>query len=252
METLYKWPVIGGLSLIGLTVCLIIMPFNHIMTVSIAILCSIALVISIVHLYYNRSTFFYSTYKLVWDARGIKKAISSGVIFTVLILVLALILELILVFLYFIIPNPFYPYYEGIEYYQSNEYRDFRWGKEASRYLPAYDELEGAESIAFTYNHGLSAETLYTPTDTKFEVEVYYDPTQYATQKEAAIQNGEFFGSTPYYGDAWLLEKKTLVFGNHLYYVVLCSDEECKLTYHVSVQNSKKYTEFGQFPSPGA
>lgn len=241
MKKLYKWLLIGGLSLLGLIITMIIMPYSHKLTVSIALLCGLTLLVSTIVLIINRRLFDKSLRK--WDAHATKAAIFPGIAFVTLTLALALLLDFVMVFVNFIIPPPFYVHLEGIEHYQSNAYQNERWGKEASEYLPPYDTLEDATSIEFVYDDGLFMETLFFHTDTKFVLDVYYDSTLYAAKKQEAIKGGENFGDT-LRPDIWLLGKEKLPFGNCLYYLVICSDDECKLEYLVTIQDSDDCTAF--------
>jgi hypothetical protein len=240
-----RWLLIGGLSLAGLISTLIILPYSHKLTVSIAILCSLSGVISLVILVKNRNLFRNSDFK--WDAHNFKTTMVTGVAFVALTLVLSFLLEFVLFWAYLIIPSPFYVHHEDVAYYQSNEYHDFRWGKQASEYLPSYDTLADANSIEFVYDDGLYMETLYLQTDTKFILNVHYDADLYLMKKQQAIQGGTSF-SDDVYPDAWLLGKEKLPFGNHLYYVIICSDDQNKLTYFVTIQDRDDYTSFYELP----
>lgn len=243
MKKIYKWMIIGGLSFIGLMIAIILLPYNHKLTVSIAILCGLTMMVTAIIMIKNRSLFDKSLFR--WDAQVLKTTIMTGAAFVSLTLVLSLLLEFVLFWAYLIIPSPFYVHHEGVEYYQSNEYQDFRWGKQASEYLPSYDMLTGATNIEFFYDDGLPMETLYLHTDTKFVLDVHYDTDLYLTKKQEAIQDGKDF-SDAVYPDAWLLGKKQLQFGNCLYYVIICSDNEGKLTYYVTIQDRNDYTSFSE------
>jgi hypothetical protein len=224
-------------------IAIIILPYSHKLTVSIALLCGLTALVAVIILIKKRNLFHKSCFK--WDAQALKTIVVTGVVFVTLTLVLSFLLDFVLFCAYMIVPPPFYTQYEGIAYYQSNEYQDFRWGKQAGEYLPSYDTLSDANGIEFVYDDGLSMETVYLQTDTKFVLTVYYDAEIYAAKKQQAIQDGEDF-TDAFYSDAWLLEKEKLPFGNHLYYVVICSDDQNKLTYYVTIQDRNDYTKFSE------
>lgn len=250
MKKMYKWIPIGGLSLIGLVVSLIVMQFDRKLTVSIAILCGLTLLVTIIKI--ARNKWLVVDAKALWDGEAVCSTILPTVAFVAVTLVLSMILEIVLSVAYFVIPPPenYFYKYEGIESYQDGEYATFRFGDEASLYLPAYEELGDAEAVEFVYYDGFSSETLFIPGMTEFTVKVTYDPERYATVKDAVSREGEDFG-----GDIWdirLLAREKLSPGNCLYYMVTYSDDENTVEYCVTVQDDSNYTSYFDIPYFGA
>lgn len=249
MKKTYKWIPIGGLSLIGLVASLIIMQYNRKLTVSIAILCGLTLLVAVIKI--ARNKWPVKDAKALWDGEAIRSTVAPTVAFAVITLALSFLLELILSFLYFVSPIPVLPEYEGVGYYQDQEYADFRWGKEAARHLPAYEELEGATQVEFSYQDEFLMETLYIHTSTTFTLQVTYDAERYAILKEEVCRDGEYFGQ-PWDPNDWLLKKEKLPLGNYLYYIVTYSDEDQTLTYQVIILDSDDHTCRTTFPGVGA
>ncbi len=249
MKKMYKWIPIGGLSLIGLAASLIIMQYNRKLTVSIAILCGLTLLVAVIKIAHNK--WLVKDAKALWDGEAILSTVAPTVAFAVVTLVLSFLLELILSFLYFVSPIPLLPEYEGVEHYQNQEYADFRWGKEAARHLPAYEELEGATHVEFSYHDDFLMETLYIHTSTTFTLRVTYDAERYAILKEEVCRDGEYFG-TAWEPNEWLLKKEKLPLGNYLYYIVTYSDEDQTLTYQIQILDSYDHTSRTTFPGVGA
>jgi hypothetical protein len=117
--------------------------------------------------------------------------------------------------------------------------------------LPAYDELEGATHIEFSYYDEFLMETLYIHTSTTFTLQVTYDAERYAALKEEVCRDGEYFGQ-PWDPNDWLLKKEKLPLGNYLYYIVTYSDEDQTLTYQVIILDSDDHTSRTTFPGVGA
>ena len=249
MKKMYKWIPIGVLSFIGLIVAVIIMQYNRKLTVSIAILCGLTLLVAVIKIV--RSKWLVVDAKARWDGETIRSTIFPTVAFVAATLAISFLLDLLLSVLYFVSPISFRTEYEGVEYYQNQAYTDFRWGKEAGRHLPDYEELEGSTHIAFSYNDEFLMETLYVHTSTTFTLQVTYDAGRYAALKEEVHRGGEYFG-TAWDPNDWLLSKEKLPFGNYLYYIVTCSDEEQTLTYQVIIMDSDDHTSRTTFPGIGA
>ncbi|MBQ9151716.1 MAG: hypothetical protein IJX72_05650 [Clostridia bacterium] len=249
MKKMYRWIPIGGLSLIGLVASVIIMQYNRKLTVSIAILCGLTLLVAAIKI--ARNKWLVVDAKALWDGEAIRSTVAPTVAFVAVTLALSFLLELILSFLYFVSSIPVLPEYEGVEYYKNQEYADFRWGKEASRHLPAYEELEGATHIEFFYDDQFLMETVYIHTSTTFTLQVSYSAERYAVLKQEVCRDGEYFG-TPWDPNDWLLKKEKLPFGNYLYYIVTCSDEDQTLTYQVKILDSYDHTSRTTFPGIGA
>ena len=249
MKKTYKWIPIGALSLIGLAVSLIIMQYNRKLTVSIAILCGLTLLVAVIKIACNKWPV--KDAKALWDGEAIRSTVSPTVAFAAITLAVSFLLELILSFLYFVSPIPLLPEYEGVEHYQNQEYADFRWGKEAARHLPAYEELEGATHVEFSYNDGFLMETLYIHTSTTFTLRVTYDAERYTLLKEEVCRDGQYFG-TAWEPNDWLLKKEKLPFGNYLYYIVTYSDEDRTLTYQIQILDSYDHTSRTTIPGVGA
>ncbi len=249
MKKMYRWIPIGGLSLIGLVASVIIMQYNRKLTVSIAILCGVSLLVASIKIARNKR--LVTDAKALWDGEAIRSTILPAVGFVAVTVALSFLLDLILSFLYFVCPIPVLPEYEGVEYYQNQEYKDFRWGKEASRHLPAYEELEGATHVEFSYCDEFLMETLYVHTSTTFTLQVTYDAERYAALKEEVCRDGTYFGE-PWEPNDWLLEKEALPLGNYLYYIVTYSDEKQALTYQVIILDSGDHTSRTTFPGVGA
>lgn len=249
MKKMYKWIPIGGLSLIGLAVSLIIMQYNRKLTVSIAILCGLTLLVAVIKIACNK--WLVKDAKALWDGEAIRSTVKPTVVFAAVTLALSFLLDLILSFLYFVCPVPIPPRYEGVEYYQNQEYEDFRWGREAARHLPAYEDLEGVTHIEFSYSDDFMMETVYIHTSTTFTLQVTYDAERYAILKEEVCRDGEYFG-TSWDPNDWLLMKEKLPLGNYLYYIATYSDEDRTLTYQVIILDGAKHTSRMTFPSIGA
>ena len=249
MKKMYKWIPIGGLSLIGLAVSLIIMQYNRKLTVSIAILCGLTLLVAVIKI--ARNKWPVKDAKALWDGEAIHSTVAPTVAFAAITLALSFLLELILSLLYFVSPIPLLPEYEGVGYYQNQEYADFRWGKEAARHLPAYEELEGATHVEFSYHDHFLMETLYIHTSTTFTLRVTYDAERYTMLKEEVCREGQYFG-TAWEPNDWLLKKDKLPLGNYLYYIVTYSDEDRMLTYQIQILDSYDHTSRTTFPGVGA
>ena len=249
MKKMYKWIPIGGLSLIGLAVSLIIMQYNRKLTVSIAILCGLTLLVAVIKIACNK--WLVKDAKALWDGEAIRSTVAPTVAFAAITLALSFLLELILSFLYFVSPISLLPEYEGVGYYQNQEYADFRWGKEAARHLPAYEELEGATHVEFSYHDDFLMETLYLHTSTTFTLRVTYDAERYTMLKEEVCREGQYFG-TAWEPNDWLLKKDKLPLGNYLYYIVTYSDEDRMLTYQIQILDSYDHTSRTTFPGVGA
>lgn len=249
MEKLYKWLTIGSLSFFGLLVCVVVSWYDRKLTVSLAIVCFLMLLLAAIIIIRNRRLFKSPP---VCNPKTIIGCGKATAFFMAVMLMLSLFFELCLSFAYWAVtPPPSYFYeYEGVEPYQNNEYENFRFGKEAKLFLPTYDEFEDAKDIEFTYYDGFLTETLFFPGMVEFYIKVSYDPKQYSIEKAAVCQKGEDFGGQIF--DVRLLEKKKLSYGNCLYYIVICSDNENAITYCVSVQDNNNYSTYFDFPYPGS
>lgn len=249
MKNIYTWFSIGTVSFVSLLFSLFILPHDRKLTVSMAILCSLSLSVSILMIVQNRK--WPERSKLIGDQAIAKRLVFPAIVWAIATLLFSLILELLLSLVYWFTPLPSNYKFDGVEYYQDNKYEDFRFGNEASLYLPAYEDFEGANVVEFTYYDSFLTETLYFPSMTEFSLKVNYEPEQYAMHKEAVCNQGADFGGRVL-DDVWLLEKKKITFGNYLYYIVICNDCENTLTYLVSVQDHDKYSTYLDFPYPGA
>ena len=249
MKNIYKWFPIGIVSFVGCLISLFILSYDRKLTVSIAILCSLSLSVSILMIVRNRRWLKCTKYK--GDPGTVKQLTTLTIAFVIVTLFISLILELFLSIAYWFVSPPENYKFNGLEYYQNERYKDFRFGNEASLYLPAYENLNGGKVVEFTYYDCFSIETLYFPGYTEYTLQVYYDSEQYAVQKEGVCNKGVDFGGQVI-NDVWLLEKKQISFGNCLYYIVICNDRENTLTYLVSVQDYDKYLTYSDFPYPGA
>ena len=94
MKKIYKWMIIGGLSFMGFMIAIILLPYNHKLTVSIAILCGLTMMVTAIIMIKNRSLFDKSLFR--WDAQVLKTTIMTGAAFVSLTLVLSLLLEFVL------------------------------------------------------------------------------------------------------------------------------------------------------------
>ena len=249
MKNIYTWFSIGTVSFVGLLISLFILPHDRKLTVSMAILCSLSLSVSILMIVQNRK--WSERSKLTGDQTIAKRLVFPTIAWAIVTLLISLLLELLLSLVYWFTPLPSNYKFDGVEYYQDNKYEDFRFGNEASLYLPAYEDFEAANVVEFTYYDCFSIETLYFPGYTEYTLQVYYDSEQYAVQKEGVCNKGVDFGGQVI-NDVWLLEKKQISFGNCLYYIVICNDRENALTYIVSIQDNDNYSSYSAFPYPGA
>lgn len=131
------------------------------------------------------------------------------------------------------------PYREGVEYYSDDSYSRFgfgfhRYGKIASEYLPAYDEVaENAKDIQFVYSGGWG----YSKTVDVF-VAVKYDEETYIIQRDKILSMGDDFGVDYHIGEVEyrhnrLIDKNRIFGGDYVYYVITCCDKDKSIMYSV-------------------
>lgn len=131
----------------------------------------------------------------------------------------------------YILP-PKIPHYEGLKYYQDEDYKDFKRGEEASLYLPKYDEIENAEYIDFLYLDQTRAETIFTNFGHTIAVGIRYEENAFNAEREKILQQGTEIKGFTYISDACLVAKEQKGRKLYLYYFVLFS-EEYKTVTHV-------------------
>jgi len=106
--------------------------------------------------------------------------------------------------------------------YISGRYLSFPGGEEIRGCIPAYKELDGYESLRFTYADGRGKSNFFRTFYVSFTLRVQYSEEEYLERKrEAGVTDTWLGGSSEYYR---FVEKGSL---NHVLYGVECND-----TYH--------------------
>lgn len=149
-------------------------------------------------------------------------------------------LLLVFMLLYYFFPSFHYEKHEGVEYYIDASYSKMgfgfnRYGKIASKYLPAYDDVaENATFLNFIYHDG--GMLLYKTVE--IQVGARYDEATYISKRDEILKMGTDFGTDHmlinsnlrYYR---LIDKKYRMNGEYVYYVISCCDRDNAITYMV-------------------
>ena len=124
----------------------------------------------------------------------------------------------------------------GVEYFISEQYTEWKGGYSASKYLPSYDNLSSANYIDFQYIDYSSCETLFINYGTSICLGVQYNEGDYLEEKERILKEGISFGKQTVcsvVSESRLLTKERISFNQYLYYLVALSDETHSIMYIV-------------------
>lgn len=131
-----------------------------------------------------------------------------------------------------LLPVPM-PYYDDVECYKDESYKDLRRGKEASQYLPEYDEIDHAERIEFLYVDQTLGETIFVNYSHVIAVAAEYDEDAYKAEKEKLLQQGTEMGNVYEFSQTRLVETVRKGIKRRTYYLTLLSDEYNTVIYVV-------------------
>lgn len=133
--------------------------------------------------------------------------------------------------------------YHDATYYTEGKYVSLKGGKKAKEFFPAYDQLESPLYVDFFYQDNSSCETYFLNCGTSLCVGIQYDPNVYLKEKEKYFQDGTSFGQSCYYlggmFDSRLIQRKRTLWGQYVYYLVVCSDTTNSLIYIVAYDDKK-------------
>ncbi len=124
----------------------------------------------------------------------------------------------------------------GIDYFVSEQYTEWKGGDLASEYLPSYDDLPNVDYIDFQYIDYSPCETLFTNYGTTICLGVQYNEDSYLDEKERMLKEGTPFGKQvvcSIVSESRLLTKEKVSFNQYLYYLVVFSDETHSIIYIV-------------------
>lgn len=166
------------------------------------------------------------------------------------ILIVSSLLLITFILLRYFFPSFHSETHRGIEYYKTESYTDFgigfnRYGKIASEYLPKYSDVsENSKYIDFYYN------------DSSFGIHKYvviamgsrYDSDVYKSKRDEILNSGTPFGQDTILNNNEsrhyrLIEAKTRINGERVYYIVGCSDMDCTIMYYVYIDNQDYVNE---------
>lgn len=172
-----------------------------------------------------------------------KTNIKKSKIKNVLLIILSFLLIAFILLRYFF-PSFHSETYRGVEYYKTESYIDFgigfnRYGKIASEYLPKYSDIsKNAKYIDFYYNDSYFGIHKYVV----ITMGVRYDSDLYASKRDEILQIGKDFGDDYILKDKdfrhyRLIETKSRINGENLYYIISCSDIDNAIMYFVYIDN---------------
>ena len=136
----------------------------------------------------------------------------------------------------------FYPFpwmyaeHTGAALYLDNTYRNYRYGKLATEYLPGASELSNARVVDYCYENGSMIETLIHRTDTFHILSVQYDEEQYVQEKISIRSQGIDWGNWDSQ-EEWLLEHKDMPI-HDAYSVAVFFDQTQTILYMVIVTHN--------------
>ncbi|MBE6576912.1 MAG: hypothetical protein E7653_02080 [Ruminococcaceae bacterium] len=162
---------------------------------------------------------------------------------TILLIILSLLLITLFLMRYFF-PSFHSEVHHGVEFYENESYMNFgigfnRYGKIASDYIPKYKDIcENANHLDFYYK------------DSSFGVHKYviiaagaiYDPDIYVAKRDEILKLGTDFGDDYILQNAnlrqyRLVDTKSRINGEKLYYIIGCSDTDNTIMYFVYIDN---------------
>lgn len=124
----------------------------------------------------------------------------------------------------------------GVNYFISEQYTEWKGGYAASKYLPSYDNLSNANYIDFQYIDYSPCETLFVNYGTSICLGVQYNEDYYLEEKERILKEGIAFGKQTVcsiVSESRLLTKEKVSFNQYLYYLIALSDETHSVVYIV-------------------
>lgn len=143
------------------------------------------------------------------------------------------------------------PQYRGVEYYNNENYENYRFGKYVKDCLADHDFSEDAEVIDFYYRDYIPNETIFLNGNTQYHfmvefssVEAYNEHFNNITQKYMDYGLPEFGGLRCY-----LIEKQKLLYGNYMYFIV-AGKEECNTMIYLIVIDDVNHDSISALDGP--
>ncbi|MCB9498424.1 MAG: hypothetical protein H6687_00795 [Bacillales bacterium] len=127
---------------------------------------------------------------------------------------------------------------EGVGYYESGDYADFKDGDLASMFLPAYSDLTDYESIYFIYSNSTRKTSLIRSFGSYYLVEVTYPDEFYSSKKADVLSQYNYYNefTSPFSNDTYI--KVVSAEGNDYtdyedHYGCICYNDEMRTIYYI-------------------
>ena len=173
-----------------------------------------------------------------FDKKTASNSLVSGSVLVMLVAGTLVFAEIIFLVITSVLPYEPTKIREGIEYYNSGEYEDYRFGKEAKKYFSDTEITKDSIAADFCYMDSTGSETVWIDLNTKYALKVQYPDDVYAQKRKIITDSCSDFG-VPEFSmlNCYLIESEALSFGYKLFHVAALSDDSNTVIWLVIVDD---------------